>query len=157
MFSFLFWGGWTLNGVKRSSWCICVFMYFMLYILLRCKWPIGPFAFNKLKLPSAGMVRWNLHSVSLSLRSSSANDRSLFIARCCSAAKPEIVVAPSSTFFCRSDFACPFSTSGWIILSKERGVSTTTTIACAERLTVCGNNTSHWKVRYTYRLISIDD
>jgi len=28
--------------------CICVFMYFMLCILLRCKWPIGPFAFNKL-------------------------------------------------------------------------------------------------------------
>jgi len=24
------------------------FMYFMLCILLRCKWPIGPFAFNKL-------------------------------------------------------------------------------------------------------------
>jgi len=29
----------------------CVFMYFMLCILLRCKWPIGPFAFNKLILP----------------------------------------------------------------------------------------------------------
>jgi len=31
--------------------CLCVFMYFMylmLCILLRCKWPIGPFAFNKL-------------------------------------------------------------------------------------------------------------
>ena len=28
--------------------CICVFMHFMLCILLRCKWPIGPFAFNKL-------------------------------------------------------------------------------------------------------------
>jgi len=28
--------------------CLCVLMHFMLCILLRCKWPIGPFAFNKL-------------------------------------------------------------------------------------------------------------
>ena len=34
--------------------CLCVFMYFMSCILLRCKWPIGPFAFNTLKLISRG-------------------------------------------------------------------------------------------------------
>jgi len=34
--------------VILNNMCICVFMYFMLCILLRCKWPIGPFAFNKL-------------------------------------------------------------------------------------------------------------
>jgi len=28
--------------------CLCVFMYFMSCILLRCKWPFGPFAFNEL-------------------------------------------------------------------------------------------------------------
>ena len=31
-----------------NNMCLCVFMYFMLCILLRCKWPIDPFAFNKL-------------------------------------------------------------------------------------------------------------
>jgi len=30
--------------------CLCVFMYFMSSILLRCKWPIGPFPFNKLNV-----------------------------------------------------------------------------------------------------------
>ena len=34
--------------VILNNMCICVFMYFMLCILLRCKWPTGPFAFNKL-------------------------------------------------------------------------------------------------------------
>jgi len=46
----------TATTVQRSAafyailnnMCLCVFMYFMLCILLRCKWPIGPFAFNKL-------------------------------------------------------------------------------------------------------------
>ena len=35
-------------NVTPNNMCLCVFIYFMLCILLRCKWPIGPFAFNKL-------------------------------------------------------------------------------------------------------------
>jgi len=31
-----------------NNMCLCVLMHFMLCILLRRKWPIGPFAFNKL-------------------------------------------------------------------------------------------------------------
>ena len=34
--------------VTFNNMCLCVFMYFMTCILLRCKWPFGPFAFNKL-------------------------------------------------------------------------------------------------------------
>jgi len=38
----------TFSSFLRYCLCLCVFVYFMLCILLRCKWPIGPFAFNKL-------------------------------------------------------------------------------------------------------------
>jgi len=40
--------------VTLNNMCLCVFMYFMTCILLRCKWPFGPFAFNKL-------TDWLLH------------------------------------------------------------------------------------------------
>jgi len=46
-FAMLFWES-AAFYVTPNNMCLCVFMYFMSCILLRCKWPFGPFAFNKL-------------------------------------------------------------------------------------------------------------